>query len=103
MAKLQPEFPADIVEIFVSAECPGPAGEESVVSAEREFNIEFPIEYRAFLLRHGAALFDGLEIYGLVRPLLPGELFLWTDWPSLSAQHPLGLLSFTVLTGTKFW
>ncbi len=78
MVMTQTLFPQDIDQMLAVAMCPGPAGEEAVVAAERDSGIKFPAEYRAFLLKHGAALFEGFEIYGLIRPAAV-ESGLWTD------------------------
>ena len=48
----------------------GPATEAAVASAESTLGLRFPPSYRHFLLRYGASLCSGFEIYGL--PSVPG-------------------------------
>jgi hypothetical protein len=43
----------------------GPSSEEEIKSAERELGVQFPLEYREFLAKYGAARIAGYQIAGL--------------------------------------
>lgn len=43
----------------------GPIPEARIRDAEKQLNLTFPDEYRAFISAHGAFLGNGLELYGL--------------------------------------
>ena len=43
----------------------GPSSEEEIKSAERELGVQFPLEYREFLAKYGAARVAGYYIAGL--------------------------------------
>lgn len=51
--------------ILASSYKPGGASIEMIESAEQELKVRFPVAYRAFLERYGAAMGVGFEIAGL--------------------------------------
>lgn len=57
----------------------GEVSEEDIVHAEKRLNVSFPEEYRAFLLKYGALLGNGFEIYGLPQSSGEDEPALWQN------------------------
>lgn len=69
---------AEFVDLLASGHSAGPVPAQEVEAAEQELGVCFPKQYRDFLMRYGAILAPGLEIYGLVEPVL-NDPPLWTD------------------------
>lgn len=59
----------------------GPVTYSSVASAESTLGLRFPPSYRQFLMRYGASLCSGFEIYGLPPDPGPGKQ---PQWPNVT-------------------
>ncbi len=57
----------------------GPATDAAVASAELTLGLRFPPSYRQFLMRYGASLCSGFEIYGLPPDPGPGKQPQWPN------------------------
>ena len=68
-----------IANLLSSLDCAGPASEDSVSEAEARLGLLFPPSYRQFLLSYGAALGEGIEVFGLDMRLESGEMPQWSD------------------------
>lgn len=60
----------------------GPAPEDQIVAAERELGVMFPRSYRAFLRHYGAGNVDCIEIYGIPRDRLWGDVVMMNQLTS---------------------
>ncbi|WP_353506554.1 MULTISPECIES: SMI1/KNR4 family protein [unclassified Variovorax] len=72
-------FPAPVAALLEKGDCSGPVTEEFISEVEHQHELTFPSEYRTFLLRYGAALLPGVEVYGLVPAYVESEPPVWTD------------------------
>lgn len=63
-----PERAHAYASLLRSGECAGGVSEAQISRAEVELGVSFPPGYRRFLNEHGAVLFDGCEIAGLIPP-----------------------------------
>ncbi|CAN7391417.1 SMI1/KNR4 family protein [Variovorax sp. LjRoot178] len=72
-------LPPSVAAVLDKADCSGAVSEEFISEVERRNELALPDEYRAFLLRYGAALLQGLEVYGLVPSAVEGEPPCWND------------------------
>jgi hypothetical protein len=59
-----------------SPELAGPASDIEIDAAERELGVEFPRSYKAFLRCFGAARIQSLDLFGLSRNRLWGDVVL---------------------------
>ncbi|QDU99021.1 SMI1/KNR4 family protein [Lignipirellula cremea] len=65
--------------IFGAAFNSGPAPEITVAAAEASLGLRFPPSYRQYLLRYGASLCSGFEIFGLPPVPDPGGQPQWSN------------------------
>lgn len=72
-------IPTQICALLEQGDCCGSISPDLISDVERRNGFEFPDEYRAFLLRYGAALLSGLEVFGLVPSYGDGEPPVWND------------------------
>ena len=65
--------------LCTEGEVAGPASNADIAQAEAELGVEFPKEYRDFLLQYGAVLASGVEVYGLIPKNVNNDPPLWQD------------------------
>lgn len=83
-------FPAPVAALLEKGDCSGPVTEEFISEVEHRHGLTFPSEYRTFLLRYGAALLPGVEVYGLVPAYVESEPPIWTDLRSQLTERRNG-------------
>jgi hypothetical protein len=77
------KFDSRLDAVFSAAFSSGPATEHAVALAESTLSLRFPPSYRQFLLRYGASLCSGFEIYGLP-PV--SDLDVPPQWSNVTAE-----------------
>ncbi|WPH17125.1 SMI1/KNR4 family protein [Variovorax paradoxus] len=68
-----------LAALLKQGDCYGSVPEELISEVEHRHGLVFPSEYRAFLLKFGAALMSGWEVFGLVPSTTDGEAPTWCD------------------------
>ncbi|OYD49898.1 hypothetical protein CBY09_13195 [Acidovorax kalamii] len=78
----------EVIAHLEQGSVPGPAPEALILSVEQQYRLTFPSDYRAFLLKYGAALMPGFEVFGLVASHTDGEAPTWSDIRSFLRKSP---------------